>query len=371
MQQFVIFCLGRSFCSRKNERHSRTHLCGHTRKNPRFIWGFLQLFWWFFSLANIIFTALMVAFFIVMFTAGYRAFRGENHENLMLANDSKNIPIFQSNNFSDEQKIQILSSFLPIIGIFTTQKNSFSEMQIGRKVGNFFFFLMIFFGVLFESFINFPTFFVLLAYIVLFVTTAVFLMTESKFFQPKQYRYIPTYHDAEAFLHASLSACGEFFKVAFGQEKKSSFQEKFQFYQHKYSKKVAIETPFWTHPVIIGIPILNLITIPSFFNKKFHEYQGNIAEGFFLTILCILIFIFSDFYALYLLIFPIATLIAEWKTNANVRAPITSIARNIFIFFYKTKKNINALQQNNVEEKIVLSENNHPPKNPENIPNNQ
>ena len=246
-----------------------------------------------------------------MFTAGYRAFRGENHENLTLANDSENTPIFQSNNFSDEQKIQILSSFLPIIGIFTTQKNSFSEMQIGRKVGNFFFFLMIFFGVLFESFINFPTFFVLLAYIVLFVTTAVFLMTESKFFQPKQYRYIPTYHDLEAFLNASLSACGEFFKVAFGQEKKSSFQEKFQFYQHKYSEKVAIETPFWTHPAIIGIPILNLITIPSFFNKKFHEYQGNIAEGFFLTILCILIFIFSDFYALYLLIFPIATLIAE------------------------------------------------------------
>ncbi len=318
------------------------------------------------SLANIIFTALMVVFFLVMFTAGYRAFRGENHENLTFTNNQENMPIFQSQNFSDEQKIQILSSFLPIIGIFTTQKNILPEMKIGQKVGNFFFFLMIFFGILFDSFINFPTFFVLLAYIVIFVTTAVFLMTESKFFQPKQYQYIPIYHDVEAFLHASFSACKEFFKVAFGQEKKSSFQEKFQFYQQKYSEKIAIETPFWTHPIIIGIPILNLITIPSFFNKKFHEYQGNIAEGFFLTILAILLVIFSDFYMLYLLIFPIATLIAEWKTNANVRAPITSIARNIFIFFYKTKKNINALQQNNVEEKIVLSENKNPPKNPEN-----
>lgn len=313
------------------------------------------------SLANIIFTALLAAFFVVMFRAGYRAFRGENNENLANHESPENINIFESQNFSEEQKIQILSSFLPIIGIFTTQTNILPEMKIGRKVGNFFLFLMIFFGILFDSFINFPTFFVLLAYIVLFVTTAVFLMTESKFFQPKQYRYIPNYHDIEAFLHASLSACGEFFKVAFGQEKQSNFREKFDFYQKKYSEKIAIETPFWSHPAIIGIPILNLITIPSFFNKKFHEYQGNIAEGFFLTILFILILIFSDFYALYLLIFPIATLIAEGKTNANIRAPITSIARNIFIFFYKTKKNINALQQNNVEEKITIS-----PKNPEN-----
>ena len=82
------------------------------------------------SLANIIFTALLAAFFVVMFRAGYRAFRGKNNENLANHESPENINIFESQNFSEEQKIQILSSFLPIIGIFTTQKNSFSEMQI-------------------------------------------------------------------------------------------------------------------------------------------------------------------------------------------------------------------------------------------------
>ena len=284
------------------------------------------------SLANIIFTALMVVFFLVMFTAGYRAFRGEHHENLAFTNNQENMPIFQSQNFSDEQKIQILSSFLPIIGIFTTQKNILPEMKIGRKVGNFFLFLMIFFGILFDSFINFPTFFVLLAYIVLFVTTAVFLMTESKFFQPKQYRYIPTYHDAEAFLHASLSACGEFFKVAFGQEKQSNFREKFDFYQKKYSEKIAIETPFWTHPIIIGIPILNLITIPSFFNKKLHEYQGNIAEGFFLTILCIFTLCIYLFFRLQ------RSLRSEKRTPMFARQ--SRVLREIFSFFSTKRKKI-------------------------------
>lgn len=75
-----------------------------------------------------------------------------------------------------------------------------------------------------------------------------------------------------------------------------------------------------------------------------------------------------------MLIFPIATLIAEAKTNINIRAPFVSIARNLFIFAYKTKQKINTLQENNKEEVFTfdasksISETQNPDSNKQNRP---
>lgn len=75
-----------------------------------------------------------------------------------------------------------------------------------------------------------------------------------------------------------------------------------------------------------------------------------------------------------MLIFPIATLIAESKTNTNIRAPFVSIARNLFIFVYKTKRKINTLQENRNEEVFTfdapkpISEKQNPDSNEQNRP---
>lgn len=58
-----------------------------------------------------------------------------------------------------------------------------------------------------------------------------------------------------------------------------------------------------------------------------------------------------------MLIFPIIAIISEAKNNGNIRAPFTSIARNIFIFAYKTQNKIQNLQENKIEETIIISEN--------------
>lgn len=260
-------------------------------------------------------------------------------------------------NFSEEQKIQILASFLPIIGIFIAVKNPRQEILTGRKIGNFFLFLVIFFWILESSTVSFLAFASIAIYTAILVSTAVFLMTQDKFLELKLYKFIPTYHELEASLHAFIDSSIDFFKVAFGKEKSFTFAQKKAEYTELYSAKIPPETPYWTAPALIGIPVLNLITLPSFFQKKFHEYQGNIAEGFFLTVLfCVIIFFAKNNFLLELLVFPIFTLIAETKTNTNVRAPIVSIARNIFIFAFLTKEKIKNLQETTTENVVKFND---------------
>ncbi len=186
--------------------------------------------------------------------------------------------ILTTGQYSEEQKFQIIASFLMIFGIFSSQKSSLKEVLIGRKVSNFFLFLILFFAAATHSFITFPVIFCVLIYVGIFVSTSVFLMVQSQFLSLPFYKYIPTYHEFEARIFAMFSLLKEFFRVAFGKEKTTTFALEYQKFLEKYSQKVSFDEKFWTSPALIGLPILNLITLPSFFQKKYHEYQGNIAE---------------------------------------------------------------------------------------------
>lgn len=325
------------------------------------------------SLDTIILSVLLIGFFLFMILAWYKAFQGNSNSNTLEKNH-KNLTEFHSENYTEETRIRIITAFLPIFGIFLATKNPLEEIKIARKVWNFFLFFILLFAILFKGFVNFPVFIVLAVYIALFVATAVFLMAESKFLHIKYYNLIPTYHELEAKIHASIESFFDFFRIAFGKEKTKNFSDRYHFYLEKYSTKTAPETAFWTHPAIIAIPLINIFTIPSFFREKFHEYQGNIAEWFLLTIFAVLIAFFGNNFMFYMLIFPIATLIAEAKTNINIRAPFVSIARNLFIFAYKTKQKINTLQENNKEEVFTfdasksISETQNPDSNKQNRP---
>ena len=305
-----------------------------------------------FTLYDLAFSAFIVVFFIWQTIGATRAYKGNTiTDDISVSSLSeKNI---RENGFSEEEKIQIIVSFIPLIGIFVAEKNPMAETLLGRKVGNFFLFLLIASIVLLGSTLTIIGSILLLAYTILFATTAVYLFAENTFFTFKFYRFIPTYHEFEAKIAAGISYGIEFFRIAFGKNKEKDFASEYQDFYAKYSAKIPPETPFWTHPALIGIPIINIITFPAFFQKKYHAYQGNIAEGFLLTVFSVVAFIWGTNYGwLYMLVFSIATLITESKTNTNIRAPIVSIARNIFIFAYKTKKQINTLQENTVEETI-------------------
>lgn len=288
--------------------------------------------------------------------SAYKAFRGNTAENNNISEKIIDDTI-SSNGYSEEEKVQISLAFIPILSAFIAEKNPKKEILIGKKVSHFFLFLFIISLIITNNSLDILNFLILFGYIILIASNAVWIFAKNSFLFLKIYNFIPTYHEAEAKIFAFFSMTKEFFQVAFGKEKSKNFQDEYQKILQKNSQKTQIETDFWTHPAIISLPIINIITIPSFFNKKFHEYQGNIAEGFFLTILCIFGFFFTKIYWLYLLIFPIIAIFIEAKKNGNIRAPITSIARNIFIFSYKTKQKIENLQKNTEESVISLVEN--------------
>lgn len=69
----------------------------------------------------------------------------------------------------------------------------------------------------------------------------------------------------------------------------------------------------------------------------------------------IIIFVKFSYFWLYLAIFPIVALIAQAKKNTQIRAPITSISRNIFIFSYRAKQKITDLQNSKSENVVTFS----------------
>lgn len=226
-----------------------------------------------FSLADIILFSINIIFFTIMLVSSYKAFRGDGTEKILTLETHPEEQIFTTGEYNEETKIQIIASFLPIIGTFTAVKNPIREVLLGRKIGNFFFFLFLFFVATTKSFITFPVIFTLITYIAILVSTSVFLLVRSDFLELPFYKYIPKYHELEARIHAFFTIFIEFFRVAFGKSKTKTFASEYQKYLEKYDQKEKIIENFWTHPMIIGLPIINLITIPSFFQKKFHEYQ--------------------------------------------------------------------------------------------------
>lgn len=307
--------------------------------------SFLQIFIFGISLYQIIFSLILAIFLGIFLLSAYRAYQWIEANKVFSFVSGISRVNAEIVNYSEEQKIQIFMAFLPFVGTFVSAKNPMLEVQIARKIANFFLFLLILTSILFQSTITILGFAILMLYIAIFVATGVFLLVQSRFLHFKMYDFIPSYHQIEAKIATFLFMMKEYFFIAFGRKKTTDFATKYQQFLEKFSLKIPPQEKFWIHPMIIGIPILNIITIPSFFQKKYHEYQGNIAEGFLLTIFVIVWFFFvKNIYILYLLVFPIIALVAYSNENTNVRAPIVSVARAIFIFFYRAKHTISDLK---------------------------
>lgn len=202
----------------------------------------------------------------------YRAFYGKKFdETAKMAEDFAQT--ISRDGYSEELKIQIALSFLPIISAFIAEKNPLPEIIIGRKVSHFLLFLLIVSWVAIGSSINILSFLILIGFIGLIVTNAVWIFAKNSFLFLGFYNFIPTYHEFEARIFAFFIMTKEFLQVAFGKQKEKNFQDEYNKILAKNSEKIPFSENFWTHPTIIAIPFVNIITIPSFFQKKFHEYQ--------------------------------------------------------------------------------------------------
>lgn len=166
-----------------------------------------------FSIYYILFAGIISLFFGIMLFGAFQAFRGIeaqkvwNFENLSSS-------FYDNQEYTEEEKIRITLAFVPLLGIFLSAKYSEKEILLGRKIGNFFLFLLILSGILYGS-VSIIGFIIILTYIGIIVTTGVLLFHQGKLLQLPFYNFIPTYTQIESYIGATLITGKEFLFIAF------------------------------------------------------------------------------------------------------------------------------------------------------------
>lgn len=299
------------------------------------------------SLSTIVLAGIMSVFLATLAIGAYKAFHGNDaQENSLRSTFSMPVTDIMEGNYTDEDKIRIIASFLPFIGIIIADKFPSPETKMGRKMGNFFTVLLIT-GIVFSGGTTTLSFVILLAYIAMVVVTAVYLFGYGRLIMPGGYQFVPTYTQIDASIKAAIASAWEFFRVAFGGTKIATYRERYDIYlaANTLERKptISLFVPSW----IIAIPGLNLLTSVSLWKSEHREWHPLILQWIFLTTLSVIItwrYGLSSQIWLYLL-FPIITLIVNASKNTLIRAPITSLASDMASIFAHGKSTVEKIKQ--------------------------
>lgn len=321
-----------------------------------FLKDFLKFTIIWFSIYQIIFSIALTFFFILLIAWSYQAFKWiEPWKTFSIKEKISEEENLETKEISEEEKIRIFMSFLPFLWEFLYKKYQLKEIEIVKKVSNFLLFLL-FSSWYFWWSVNIISFAIIIFWIILAITTLVFLITKSQFLNLNFYSKIPSYNEIIAFLSSILVLTKEYILVAFGKEKTKNLKETFIYFSEKYNKIQEPQEKLSINPILIAIPFLNLIFVPILFQKKYREYRGNILQWVFLTILIAIIFYLKNWYLLYFLGFWLLELLLNTKNNTNINAPIINIVKIISGTTSETINKINELNNFEETEKINFNE---------------
>jgi hypothetical protein len=306
---------------------------------------------------DIIIVSLIVSITLLALIAwAYRAYHG------MSASDTSWRSIATPTNtltewvYSEEDRVRIIASFVPWVGIIIASQYPRRETVIGRKVGSLFALIILTSIVFLSGATTTLTLIVTLGYIGLIVATAVQLFGFSRFLEFSLYSRIPTYAELESHIQSAILSVYDFCRIAFGGAKWTDYNTR---YTQILSNNTIIKSatiPYYTPTWITAIPVVNLITLPSLWQSQYREYTPLILQWLALTLITILIVWYyglSSQMGLYLL-FPILALIIGSRSNILTRAPIVSIAVDIYSLFMRGKEKVAEIKQNG-EEKVGYS----------------
>jgi hypothetical protein len=171
------------------------------------------------SLHSVILTLMMVTLSALLIHGAYRAYHGIDARTIQtFALDMSSEHI--AGNYSEEEKIRILASFIPFIGIFIAKRYPTEPCITGRKVGSLFAFALVTLIVFYGGAVSTLVFALTIIAVVVFIMTTVYLFLHGEFLSLGAYKYIPTYMSIEAHISASIISLYDFFRVAFGGNKR-------------------------------------------------------------------------------------------------------------------------------------------------------
>lgn len=120
---------------------------------------------------------------------------------------------------NDEDKVRILASMLPWMGIYLSHKYQNPLMDRARIIGSFFTLLVIF-TIFLSGAEGFIAFLMTALYIVVFVMMGVYLFVYERFVLWDMLGRIPSYTSIETHIVATVRASIDFIGVVFGKDKK-------------------------------------------------------------------------------------------------------------------------------------------------------
>lgn len=250
---------------------------------------------------------------------------------------------------SDEEKIRIFASFVPLLGIWISSKYTNDITLLWRKVGTFGFIIIIISLLILDSTTG-SSFIVILGVIALIIYTWVSLFLRGSLPILRIYEWIPSYLELKTHVKSSFTWLIWIINILNGKNTWASYMK---IYNENLTTESLVwyKVPFMINPRIIGIPVLNLITISTLFQEKYSEYKEVILQGAFLTLLFITLWFLVPRSPLQLLlVIPMVHLLSFAHLSPSTRAPGVDLIISLSAIFHKWKKRVEVLKD--TEEKI-------------------
>ncbi len=245
---------------------------------------------------------------------------------------------------TDAEKIRIIASYIPLLGIWISSKYNDELILMWRKVSSFAFLLIVSTSLFLDESTWLSLIFTLLTVIlIVFSWVSLFMTGSFPIFLP--YKWIPSYEELKAHLKASLTWSITMIKILGWAEKSKTYDELFSENLSQITAWVYKE-PLMVSPRIIGIPYLNLVTVPSLFQEKYKEYVDVVLQWLLLTILFAIVWIFFGFGSdiqLFLFI-PMIHLMSFAHISPFTRAPWIDVVISISSLFRQWKTKLEAVK---------------------------
>lgn len=310
------------------------------------------------NVQTIVLSILVFSCVLLLLSWAYKAYLWET------INEWRNLEVpdifhaHSTNIETEEEKIRILGSMIPFLGIFISHISGDRPLMVrARILGSAFAFLFLFSLFLWSSEGILP-FILIITYILFFVTVWVYLFVYDRFLSWDILEKIPSYRSLEAHIMSSVRSITEFFRVSFGKPKEKSYQ---QFYEEECDPLVSIksESPYFMPPWLIGIPFWNIFTIPSLFIEKYAPYRRLILAGFIITLIYTYIFFYQRAYThpmILMLIFPIIHILVFAREDLSTHVPGIELILRFFESFTKVREKIITIKKTEQNESFRYEE---------------
>lgn len=310
------------------------------------------------SLHVIILSLLLTLLIWILIFSAYSAFRGSWEGEIVITN-TISLPselILDETITSEGDKIRLIASFAPLLGIWIASKYPNKYTEIGRRIGTLCFILIVLASYISWSWTGLSLILTLTT-IILLSYTGVSIFINQSIPLASIYQWIPSYTMLITHLKSGFLWGGELCWVFFGKEVLTPYRDIFS---REYQK--IVELPLTTTlplpSVFIGIPLLNILMIPFLWWDSYHEHRGNILQWILLTLILVCIWWYDGINseAQYIFFVSALHLMISARKIRDTHAPIVDSILLVSSLFSQTKTTLAKVKEENTSIQYTESD---------------